>query len=117
MSKHETMTKSLMTKVVFSSLGHSPFLRHSSFVLRHYIRPLFSSSLRINFIFRRTLGLSRNCEIVFGKRRVQFVVAAVPGTLKRSLRASRSVIITVPIDRKSTRLNSSHLGISYAVFC
>src|SRR5262245_62397452 len=22
-----------------------------------------------------------------------------------------------PIDRKSTRLNSSHLGISYAVFC
>src|SRR5437899_7423818 len=24
---------------------------------------------------------------------------------------------TVEIDRKSTRLNSSHLGISYAVFC
>src|SRR5262245_63536729 len=24
---------------------------------------------------------------------------------------------TVRIDRKSTRLNSSHLGISYAVFC
>src|SRR5258705_1354254 len=23
----------------------------------------------------------------------------------------------LPIDRKSTRLNSSHLGISYAVFC
>src|SRR5262245_63849640 len=23
----------------------------------------------------------------------------------------------VPLDRKSTRLNSSHLGISYAVFC
>src|ERR1035441_1480675 len=25
--------------------------------------------------------------------------------------------VTVKIDRKSTRLNSSHLGISYAVFC
>src|SRR5258705_654682 len=25
--------------------------------------------------------------------------------------------VWVPIDRKSTRLNSSHLGISYAVFC
>src|ERR1039458_10630007 len=25
--------------------------------------------------------------------------------------------ITATIDRKSTRLNSSHLGISYAVFC
>src|SRR5205814_6639227 len=28
-----------------------------------------------------------------------------------------SVIPTAAIDRKSTRLNSSHLGISYAVFC
>src|SRR5205814_10578469 len=27
------------------------------------------------------------------------------------------VNFTVPRDRKSTRLNSSHLGISYAVFC
>src|SRR5205814_9857292 len=26
-------------------------------------------------------------------------------------------IITTGLDRKSTRLNSSHLGISYAVFC
>src|SRR5262245_64638056 len=25
--------------------------------------------------------------------------------------------LTCPVDRKSTRLNSSHLGISYAVFC
>src|SRR5205814_9518295 len=25
--------------------------------------------------------------------------------------------LTLPPDRKSTRLNSSHLGISYAVFC
>src|SRR5205814_8859429 len=32
--------------------------------------------------------------------------AALPGTDQRRLR-----------DRKSTRLNSSHLGISYAVFC
>src|ERR1035438_10732194 len=27
------------------------------------------------------------------------------------------VRMTDPLDRKSTRLNSSHLGISYAVFC
>src|ERR1039458_10565246 len=26
-------------------------------------------------------------------------------------------LVTLEIDRKSTRLNSSHLGISYAVFC
>src|ERR1039458_9511777 len=27
------------------------------------------------------------------------------------------ISVFVPLDRKSTRLNSSHLGISYAVFC
>src|SRR5205814_4838217 len=26
-------------------------------------------------------------------------------------------LVVYPLDRKSTRLNSSHLGISYAVFC
>src|SRR5205814_9888526 len=28
-----------------------------------------------------------------------------------------AVVVTLNEDRKSTRLNSSHLGISYAVFC
>src|SRR5437899_4038980 len=28
-----------------------------------------------------------------------------------------SLLLHVEVDRKSTRLNSSHLGISYAVFC
>src|SRR5205814_9968483 len=30
---------------------------------------------------------------------------------------TKALVITVRKDRKSTRLNSSHLGISYAVFC
>src|SRR5947199_8081945 len=34
------------------------------------------------------------------------------GVLERALAEKRSTL-----DRKSTRLNSSHLGISYAVFC
>src|SRR6202023_4109422 len=47
-------------------------------------------------------------------------------TLFRSREARRSVAqlaqlffeqLEPPVDRKSTRLNSSHLGISYAVFC
>src|SRR5438045_7994995 len=54
-------------------------------------------------------------------------------TLFRSLRIARQLLIEInrlglpagsefldvisPQDRKSTRLNSSHLGISYAVFC
>src|SRR5258705_6422319 len=32
-----------------------------------------------------------------------------------SRQAARTAVF--PVDRKSTRLNSSHLGISYAVFC
>src|SRR2546426_8318682 len=36
----------------------------------------------------------------------------------RSSRATaRRPLIDTPVDRKSTRLNSSHLVISYAVFC
>src|SRR5262245_63994376 len=35
-------------------------------------------------------------------------------------RRNRRIVVSAPaqwVDRKSTRLNSSHLGISYAVFC
>src|SRR5437899_8195264 len=35
----------------------------------------------------------------------------------RSLKASGVRAVDNQLDRKSTRLNSSHLGISYAVFC
>src|SRR3989454_2587865 len=35
----------------------------------------------------------------------------------RTIAASDSDTPSIPIDRKSTRLNSSHLVISYAVFC
>src|SRR5947199_90123 len=37
--------------------------------------------------------------------------------LRPVLQAIRTLSLRVPSDRKSTRLNSSHLGISYAVFC
>src|SRR5205807_9998343 len=45
------------------------------------------------------------CKDPFGKRLAVGVVALVSGQAERVL------------DRKSTRLNSSHLVISYAVFC
>src|SRR6266571_6964915 len=42
-----------------------------------------------------------------------------PNPVARSLRTRRShtVGVIIPEDRKSTRLNSSHMSISYAVFC
>src|SRR5438045_5540065 len=47
--------------------------------------------------------------------------SATPPAALRSPRTSTcwSLAISMPraVDRKSTRLNSSHLGISYAVFC
>src|ERR1035438_5443775 len=52
--------------------------------------------------------------------------ATTPANLSFSLRnnttagiysGASAVITLTPTDRKSTRLNSSHLGMSYAVFC
>src|SRR5438445_2533153 len=39
------------------------------------------------------------------------------GTLAEPVRAATAAGFPVLIDRKSTRLNSSHANISYAVFC
>src|SRR5262245_63918116 len=50
-------------------------------------------------------GSSRRACRIFARRR--------GGRMGRPVDASRRFIL----DRKSTRLNSSHLGISYAVFC
>src|SRR5688500_6928949 len=52
-----------------------------------------------------------------------FVVDMPPGTgdaqlsLVQATHVHGALIVTTPQDRKSTRLNSSHLVISYAVFC
>src|SRR5438045_363094 len=52
----------------------------------------------------------------------QFIDVIVSGKIVESTGAKLALDITVKdstgrVDRKSTRLNSSHLGISYAVFC
>src|SRR5438477_6033777 len=42
-----------------------------------------------------------------------------PEALERARREDKPILLSVPrdTDRKSTRLNSSHMSISYAVFC
>src|SRR5207253_7869077 len=66
-----------------------------------------------------------------GRRRVVRVSGLLPGRqmaagISASIRRRRQVVIVVDVavragchlaDRKSTRLNSSHVAISYAVFC
>src|SRR5258705_3287927 len=63
---------------------------------------------RLHLLCLRELGLGVR-EIVVGALQVPIEAGIVQGD--RSLRSERLR------DRKSTRLNSSHLGISYAVFC
>src|SRR5690625_6825418 len=46
-----------------------------------------------------------------GRRRVEVI------WLSPVAARSQSISTTVTVDRKSTRLNSSHVAISYAVFC
>src|SRR5256885_10072249 len=41
----------------------------------------------------------------------------IPSTPGRGMKSTCPVVSQIPVDRKSTRLNSSHLVISYAVFC
>src|SRR5262249_10681689 len=57
-------------------------------------RPVFASSSRISCIRFRSFLLERSFVIERCIRRVQFWLAFVPGTLKRYLRARRSVIMT-----------------------
>src|SRR5262245_62852859 len=48
----------------------------------------------------------------FAGEAMTFAFAGMPLAASKAMRSAGT-----PTDRKSTRLNSSHLGISYAVFC
>src|SRR3712207_8226666 len=52
-----------------------------------------------------------------GRRPELLVAAHQVGVLQRPLRENGEPLHHQPRDRKSTRLNSSHANISYAVFC
>src|SRR5262245_62426457 len=61
----------------------------------------------------RSVSLRRAAEVALAAGADDFERLGLP---ERPLNRRRHVLC-VPRDRKSTRLNSSHLGISYAVFC
>src|SRR5699024_12380848 len=46
-----------------------------------------------------------------------FIYFGIPQMSGLKFNASIAGILTLSLDRKSTRLNSSHVSISYAVFC
>src|SRR5256885_12229811 len=59
-------------------------------------------------------GVKSNDPITLAAVSILLLVAALAATLLPAWRATR---VDPMVDRKSTRLNSSHLVISYAVFC
>src|SRR5262245_65344480 len=59
---------------------------------------------------RRSARARRRLEVEARRAGGRAAARACRGGVRAALRRARS-------DRKSTRLNSSHLGISYAVFC
>src|SRR5256885_1516397 len=75
---------------------------------------------RVTIADRRTDRLPKFLTAARGKRlKVAKLDAKKPGALQRLMRGHDAVMCALPyyLDRKSTRLNSSHLVISYAVFC
>src|SRR5437899_9421115 len=87
-------------------------------------RPPSSTLFPYTTLFR-SAALVREREL-FSYAWDRRVVLVGPSTLLMTMRTVASIWryelqgqneATVRIDRKSTRLNSSHLGISYAVFC
>src|SRR5256885_12079055 len=88
--------------------------------------------------FATELGSAPRCDILFSAGALQYMEHSVPGLLEKMAALPKHILLNkVPLhrerrywtlqnfgtavspyrDRKSTRLNSSHLVISYAVFC
>src|SRR5690606_6921466 len=60
-------------------------------------------------------GISAMASSVFKK--AQEIASEITSRIKKALRIASPYKVMIELDRKSTRLNSSHVKISYAVFC
>src|SRR5207253_5430719 len=103
--------------------------RSTSLVFNIYAPPCFlllptHSSLAFSLSLHDALPISDVLHSILeaavadtvGQAHAPFVVADEPGEARQPL-AEPPVARLLPLDRKSTRLNSSHVAISYAVFC
>src|SRR5690625_6404333 len=85
------------------------FRSHIIKIVSSDFKSLFNNSIRI---------LSVNCLYTFVSARYSFtLIPAVSNSRSQLSREGVSIIKSKSLDRKSTRLNSSHVAISYAVFC
>src|SRR2546426_7692320 len=70
-------------------------------------------------LFPYTTLFRSSCSRPSSRRRRDWGRSSIPPPARDATRSRSSAVPAPPIprDRKSTRLNSSHLVISYAVFC
>src|SRR5256885_12964208 len=83
-------------------------------------RPPRSTLFPYTTLFRSSLGAARDNEVLLA--RITRDLDALPaelvlGPVRARIEAELGGDLVRARDRKSTRLNSSHLVISYAVFC
>src|SRR5205814_9803563 len=102
---------SLLLRAELSCLTSSLFDGYRAHRYLHSFPTRRSSDLII--IFRRPGAWSSAAILRCSRTRCYATIAF----RRRSPWAWCSFVLGGPTDRKSTRLNSSHLGISYAVFC
>src|SRR5258705_11532358 len=95
---------------VYTLLTSCPVLSHNAYVIFFFFFLMIRRPPRSTLFPYTTLFRSFPCKYI-------------PELIKRGFR-DYDVVLTGKLkavvasgDRKSTRLNSSHLGISYAVFC
>src|SRR3712207_7970240 len=77
-------------------------------------RPPRSTLFPYTTLFRSKLVLRRACHVRGGSAPVDHVTGELP--IQRLALGEEALEVAL-LDRKSTRLNSSHANISYAVFC
>src|SRR5258705_9098072 len=87
-------------------------------------RPPRSTLFPYTTLFRSLLPVAARVPFhrALARGRMRIDAALVRGAVEqrrhpRHARLRGRALESIRIDRKSTRLNSSHLGISYAVFC
>src|SRR5947199_3988085 len=114
----DALTAQIIGGRVEISFGSSILLYAVLAGIMHGLRPLFargrwevhcimSGICTSALLLGQYLMLSFRRGSIFFSREVWWQIGG-PGLL---------AMIMAPLDRKSTRLNSSHLGVSYAVFC
>src|SRR5437870_8130031 len=83
-------------------------------------RALSSIPFPYTTLFRSEIGQAPTFHVTNNTNAALFSVQpsiGTDGTLTYTSAVNAFGVPSVPIDRKSTRLNSSHVAISYAVFC